>query len=532
MPQGKVIAILYLENTLSANVFTDSRLQILNFLCSQAAMSLENARLFQQSQAYAQQLEKSLQDLQQVQNQLLQRTQELRLSEARFQRVADNIPGMIYQIRLDADGSISLPYASSGCRDLLEMTPKEVAMDVLLLFPKLHPDDRQNYQESVKISAQTMQPWTWEGRFNLTSGKEKWVQAVSRPELQTDGSIVWDGVMIDISERKATEQALRQSEERLRSVTGSAPVILYAVDGDGRFTFSEGQGLEALGLKSRGTVGASIYELYHEYPDVIENINRALAGESLTYKSNIAGVFLETRYTPIYNKIGKVEGVIGVAIDISDRKFAEAALEASLQQIEYQANLLRSVIDATSNWIFVKDKNFRYILVNKGAADGMGKPFKDILGRNDLEVGFPHELVFGNPDKNISGFRADDEAVLAGETIHNFYDVVTIADGSQRIHDMQKIPLRDYEGNIIGIVNIGIDVTERRLEKIQLRESQQFLKLILDTIPQHVYWKDSNLVYLGCNRNFARIAGVDSPENIIGKTDYDLPWNKEETEYI
>jgi PAS domain S-box-containing protein len=374
------------------------------------------------------------------------------------------------------------------------------------------------------------QPWTWEGRFNLDSGKEKWVQAVSRPELQTDGSIVWDGVMIDISERKTTEQALRQSEERLRSVTGSAPVILYAVDGDGRFTFSEGQGLEALGLKSRGTVGASIYELYHEYPDVIENINRALAGESLTYKSNIAGVFLETRYTPIYNKIGVVEGVIGVAIDISDRKFAEAALEASLQQIEYQANLLRSVIDATSNWIFVKDKNFRYILVNKGAADGMGKPFKDILGRNDLEVGFPHELVFGNPDKNISGFRADDEAVLAGETIHNFYDVVTIADGSQRIHDMQKIPLRDYEGNIIGIVNIGIDVTERRLEKIQLRESQQFLKLILDTIPQHVYWKDSNLVYLGCNRNFARIAGVDSPENIIGKTDYDLPWNKEETD--
>jgi PAS domain S-box-containing protein len=526
--QGKIVAILYLENTLTANVFTDSRMQVLNFICSQAAISLENARLFQQSQAYAQQLEKSLQDLQQVQDELLQRTEELRLSEIRFQRVADNIPGMIYQAQLIAGGSISLTYASSGCRDLFEMTPQEVAMDVLLLLTKLHPDDRQSYEDSIKISAQTIQPWMWEGRFNLPSGKEKWVQAASRPELQPDGSIIWDGIMIDISERKATEQALRQSEERLRTVTGSAPVILYAVDREGRFTFSEGQGLEALGSKSRGVVGESIYELYRDYPDLIENMNRALAGESLTYKSNIAGVFLETRYTPIYNKIGEVEGVIGVAIDISDRKFAEAALEASLSQIEYQANLLRSVIDATSNWIFIKDKNFRYILVNKGAADSIGKSFKEILGKNDLEVGFPAELVFGNPQKGICGFRSDDEAVLSGETIHNSYDVVTIADGSQRIHDTQKIPLRDYEGNIIGIINIGIDVTERRLEKIQLRESQQFLKLILDTIPQHVYWKDSNLVYLGCNCNFARIAGVGSPEDIIGKTDYDLPWNKQD----
>ncbi len=77
-----------------------------------------------------------------------------------------------------------------------------------------------------------------------------------------------------------------------------------------------------------------------------------------------------------------------------------------------------------------------------------------------------------------------------------------------------------------------MDVTERRQEKIQLRESQQFLKLILDTIPQYVFWKDSNSVFLGCNRNLAKVAGLDSPEDIIGKTDYDLPWKVEEAEYF
>lgn len=60
-----------------------------------------------------------------------------------------------------------------------------------------------------------------------------------------------------------------------------------------------------------------------------------------------------------------------------------------------------------------------------------------------------------------------------------------VADGSRRIYDTQKVPLHNREGDIIGIVSIGIDVTERRLEKLQFRESQQFLKLILDTIPLH-----------------------------------------------
>jgi PAS domain S-box-containing protein len=403
---GALIGIIYLESDL-INVFNDTKVDLLNILCTQAAVLLNNLYRFQE-------LEESFKDLQQVQSQLLERTKQLRISEVRFQRLAEN---------------------------------------------------------------------------------------------------------------------LHQSEQRLRTVIGSAPIILYALDKEGKFTFSEGQGLEALNLKPSQVVGQSAYELYKDDTDVIEKINRVFAGETLSYKANVEGVFFEVRNTPIQNYEGEVEGLIGVAIDISDRKFAEAALVASLEQIEYQANLLRSVIDATSNWISVKDRNFRYILANRGFADGIGKNFREILGKNDLEIGFPEELVFGNSNKQISGFRFDDTKVLAGETINNHYDVVTVADGSRCIYDTQKVPLSDSEGNIIGIVSIGIDVTERRLEKVQLRESQQFLKLILDTIPQYVYWKDRNSVFLGCNSNFAQVALVASPEDIIGKTDYDLPWAMQEAEY-
>ncbi|MEH1781557.1 MAG: AAA family ATPase [Nostoc sp.] len=64
-----------------------------------------------------------------------------------------------------------------------------------------------------------------------------------------------------------------------------------------------------------------------------------------------------------------------------------------------------------------------------------------------------------------------------------------------------------------------------------LGQTEQCLRLIIDNIPQSVFWKDCNSVYLGCNQNFAEISGVGVPENVIGKTDYDLPWIREKSDY-
>jgi PAS domain S-box-containing protein len=76
------------------------------------------------------------------------------------------------------------------------------------------------------------------------------------------------------------------------------------------------------------------------------------------------------------------------------------------------------------------------------------------------------------------------------------------------------------------------EISELQRIKDQLRSSQQMLQLVMDNIPQLIFWKDRNSVYLGCNRNFARVAGLHRPEEIVGKTDYDLPWLKEQTDFF
>ena len=77
-----------------------------------------------------------------------------------------------------------------------------------------------------------------------------------------------------------------------------------------------------------------------------------------------------------------------------------------------------------------------------------------------------------------------------------------------------------------------IDITEHKQAEQEVREKQQLLAHIIENIPHSIFWKDKNSVYLGCNRNFAEEAGLQDPENIVGKTDYDLAWKEQEADFF
>jgi PAS domain S-box-containing protein len=137
----------------------------------------------------------------------------LRKSDARYQRIAANVPGMVYQFLRRPDGSISFPFVSGGCWELFELGAAEIQSDPHLLGNLLHPDDREMFACSLNDSAANLRPWQWQGRFILRSGKEKWVQGAARPERQTNGDILLDGLLMDITERKRIEEAVRQAKE-------------------------------------------------------------------------------------------------------------------------------------------------------------------------------------------------------------------------------------------------------------------------------------------------------------------------------
>ncbi len=136
---------------------------------------------------------------------------------------------------------------------------------------------------------------------------------------------------------RMTEQlrTLYQSlEERLRTVVSNAPIILFAVDREGCFTLSEGKSLEELGIKPHQMIGQSVFEAYRDIPQIGQNIRRALAGDSFYATVEVAGLAFESWYGPLRDQNGQINGVIGVATDITERKRIEAELQKAKDAAE------------------------------------------------------------------------------------------------------------------------------------------------------------------------------------------------------
>jgi GAF domain-containing protein len=147
---------------------------------------------------------------------------------------------------------------------------------------------------------------------------------------------------------------------------------------------------------------------------------------------------------------------------------------STLADVRESERLLRSIIDATPDWIFIKDQEHRYRLVNQGYADALHLAPDDFIGKNDLELGFPEELVKGDPEKGIRGFWTDDRQVMdSSEPLVNPYDPATIDDQLHIFHTI-KTPLRDETGEVWGVLAFARDVTEREqlLADLERRSAQ------------------------------------------------------------
>ncbi len=130
----------------------------------------------------------------------------------------------------------------------------------------------------------------------------------------------------DAAARRRAARALPAIEARLRSVVDHLPIVLFALDRDGAFTLSEGRGLAALGLKPGTVVGRSIFDVYHDVPELLAHVRRALAGDAVVATVDVAGAVFETRYLPLRDEAGAPSGVLGVSIDVTARVRMEEEL--------------------------------------------------------------------------------------------------------------------------------------------------------------------------------------------------------------
>jgi len=282
----------------------------------------------------------------------------LRESEERLRLISEAIPGVLYQFRLAPDGAVDFPYVSRGVYDIFGVNAEAVMADREVLMSLIHEADRETMETTIIDSAQKMSPYHLEHRIHRPDGEIRWIKAGSIPKPEEDGGVLWNGVIIDITDRKAAEERLRESEARNTTLIRNihAAVVVHAPDT--RITEINPQALELLGLtqdQALGRVsrdpdwaflGADSEPIDPEsYPvnqvlttgaplrDMIVGINRQNHGDV---------VWVLVNADPVVKADGDIHQVIVTFVDITERKRAEEE-RARLEEQFHQSQKLESI---------------------------------------------------------------------------------------------------------------------------------------------------------------------------------------------
>ncbi|MBI5244112.1 MAG: PAS domain S-box protein [Elusimicrobia bacterium] len=196
------------------------------------------------------------------------------------------------------------------------------------------------------------------------------VELTCRP-MEFDGRQAYLCVVQDVTQQRMTAEALAGTKERLAKIVANAPVVVFSIDKDGIFTISEGRGVEALRRKHGETVGKSVFEVYRHNQVIVANLRRALRGEDFTDTVEEAGRVFETHYMP-QRREGEVVGIIGVAVDITERFMAEALLRRQ-----------QAAMEISTDGIHIEGKDQNLCFVNSALVRMYGYDrAEDMLGKN------------------------------------------------------------------------------------------------------------------------------------------------------
>ena len=153
----------------------------------------------------------------------------------KYRHLVEIIPGMVYLFVLNPDKSFSFPYVSAASREMFGLDPGEI-MNPAIIFDFIHPDDKEMISGLILNSTKTPFPFRKELRYFL-NGNVRWGECIARPEFLPSGGIIWEGIILDITERKLIEDTLMESEKRYRMIAENAHDIIWTANFDLRMTF-------------------------------------------------------------------------------------------------------------------------------------------------------------------------------------------------------------------------------------------------------------------------------------------------------
>jgi two-component system sensor histidine kinase/response regulator len=440
---------------------------------------------------------------------------ELALGESgrEYRFLAKNVQDILWTV----DMQMNMTYVSPSVETIVGFTPEEMKEQSIsaqltpefldraqrILAEELENDKREGISpdRSVILSADFIR------KDGATVCLETTVSFIRDKDSNPIGVY---GLSRDITDRKRAWDALTKTTNTLQALLDNTSAIIFIKDLQGRYTLINREFERYFGVSKEEFLGKTDYDLF---PDHIANVVRENDQQVIASKEALQfeefsefpdGMhFAISIKVPLHGPHGEPEAICGISTDITGRKKSEESLRET-------KNTLQAILDNTPAFIFVKDLDGRYILINREFERGFNLPAKEILGKTDHEL-FPKHIadVLRKTDLHVISSRKALQVEEPGEFPHGMEYGLS-----------NKVPLYGPEGDLAGLCGITTVITERKRAVAALKESEQRLAQIIDFLPDATFVIDREGIVVAWNRAIEHMTGM-SAEDMLGKGDYE-----------
>jgi PAS domain S-box-containing protein len=394
----------------------------------------------------------------------------------RFDRISQNVPGMIYQFQLNPDGTTSFPYSSEGIYEIFGVSPEEVSQDASHLLDKIHPEDLPKFRESVNISAERNTQWNVVFRIISSNNEIIWAEGHSTPQKQEDGSIIWHGFIQNITRRKKAEDELIYSQNLLEALYNLSPLGIALND------YETGQFLD-VNIRTIDNSGYTREELLSKTIwDITPNGKVELLKLALENIDN-SGIypFFETEYISKDKKVFPI-ALHGVTVtdtngrkliwsfirDISDELEAERKLKEAISNLQAILNASQQVA------IVATDINGKIAMFNSGAEHLLGYKAEEVVGVQTSEIfNLPDVTKINSQELSIKykkRFKGYEHFVFNSEyPLPNTFEYKLIKKDGSIVLALLSVNTIEVDNEIVGILGVATDIGELKSREKEIK---------------------------------------------------------------
>lgn len=388
-------------------------------------------------------------------------------SEKRFRTLIENIPGAVF--RCDMDNNRTMHFLSDAIENICGYPVSDFIKNSKRTFSSIiHPDDQKKITKAVQKALSNNKRYEFEYRILHKKGNIVWVYEKGQIIIGPNGEVEFiDGIVIDISERKKTEEKIKESEARHISIAKNLPNgFIYILDREYRHIFSEGEELQRLNLSNKMIIGKTIYDVnpVDKAEKLEKQYSSVLNGKTVTFEGEFGGKIFLVNAAPLRGSDNKIKQILVLAVNITERKKA-------LEELDKERILLNTFMDNLPDNIYIKDTESRFTRINKAMAGYFGlKDQNEIIGKTDFD--------FFSDEHAQQAYNDEKKIMKTGISIEK-EEKETWPDGRISWISTRKIPLKNKEGKITGTFGVSRNITEQKRVEESLKLNDERLRSLL-----------------------------------------------------